>query len=313
MMSARSPSSTGTWNADPSRARTSCTGVGVVGRTVDVHREPQRREAAHLGERRQQLVARDRAGDLGVAEDRAQLARREPRVGRHRDRARLVDRGVGDHPLEQPRAGQVQRDAVALADTERDQTAGEAVGLLLPLGEGDRCRRCRDRRTRSRRDEPRPSCAAGRRGAHPSRVTSRSPSWAGPAIGRRRARACWPAARRWSIVPRSRRCARGPSRSMRCSRSANTTNTCPLTSAASSPASHATTGAMLAGSHSSNSPGAASIPWSTVSVMRVRGTWRDRVHRDAVLLQLACQHDGHRRDAGLGRRVVDLSGESVEA
>ena len=57
---------------------------------------------------------------------------------------------------------------------------------------------------------------------------------------------------------------------MRWTLSPLTTTTWPVMSAAASEASQATTGAMLAGSHSSNWPAAGSMPPSTVSVIRVR-------------------------------------------
>ena len=43
------------------------------------------------------------------------------------------------------------------------------------------------------------------------------------------------------------------------------------------------------------------------------GDRRDGVDPHAEALELARQHDRHRRDAGLGRRVVDLTGVAVEA
>ena len=49
-----------------------------------------------------------------------------------------------------------------------------------------------------------------------------------------------------------------------------TTNTCPVTCAAASEASHATTGATFAGSHSSKAPSSGSNAPSTDSVILVR-------------------------------------------
>ena len=57
---------------------------------------------------------------------------------------------------------------------------------------------------------------------------------------------------------------------MRWTLSPLTTNTWPLMPWAASEASHATTGATLAGSHSSKAPSSGSSAPSTVSVMRVR-------------------------------------------
>ena len=64
----------------------------------------------------EQRVARQHRDRLGVAEDRDELGHGEARVGRHRDRAGLVDGGVRDDPAQHLVARQVDRDPVAVLD-----------------------------------------------------------------------------------------------------------------------------------------------------------------------------------------------------
>ena len=60
-------------------------------------------------------------------------------------------------------------------------------------------------------------------------------------------------------------------------------------------------------------PSSSMKPPATASVRRVRATGAIAFDAHADALELARHHDRHRRDAGLGRRVVHLAGVAVEA
>ena len=93
-----------------------------------------------------------------------------------------------------------------------------------------------------------------------------------------------------------------------------TFTTWPVTPADRSDASQPTTAEMFSGAKRSNSPsfGFMKSPRDLLGEARARDRC-DRVDAHADALELARHHDRHRRDAGLGRRVVGLARVAVEA
>ena len=93
-----------------------------------------------------------------------------------------------------------------------------------------------------------------------------------------------------------------------------TLTTWPLIPADRGVASHTAIAAGFSGAKRSNSPSFAFMKSpATASVSRVRATGAIAFDAHADALELAGHHDRHRRDAGLGRRVVHLTGVAVEA
>ena len=95
-----------------------------------------------------------------------------------------------------------------------------------------------------------------------------------------------------------------------------TFTTWPVTPAERSDASQPTTAEMFSGAKRSNSPSFAihEVARAGHRLGQARARDRaDRVDAHADALELARHHDRHRRDAGLGRRVVGLARVAVEA
>ena len=100
---------------------------------MEVH---ERREGRRvLGD---QCLVGDRYPDVGMRHDAGDLMGRQSRIHRHRDTSGPVDGRVAHEPSEGIGSIQMDRRTIARPEPGSDEAAGQAVGLAVPLREGQR-------------------------------------------------------------------------------------------------------------------------------------------------------------------------------